>query len=106
MLLAIRLIERTHMPRSTQNQSSSSSTDAAGIAARQRGDELAEAVSGNRIESAAFVTGDLNTEREQLIREAAYFRAEQRGFVPGHEIDDWLAAERELNEARGESSIG
>jgi hypothetical protein len=24
---------------------------------------------------------------------AAYFFAEQRGFAPNHELDDWLAAE-------------
>lgn len=27
------------------------------------------------------------------IAVAAYFRAEQRGFMPGLELDDWLAAE-------------
>jgi hypothetical protein len=27
---------------------------------------------------------------------AAYFRAEQRGFAPGQELEDWLAAERQL----------
>jgi Protein of unknown function (DUF2934) len=27
---------------------------------------------------------------------AAYFRAERRGFAPGGDLDDWLAAEREL----------
>lgn len=32
-------------------------------------------------------------EREQMIAEAAYFRAEQRGFTPGGELDDWLEAE-------------
>lgn len=31
-----------------------------------------------------------------LIAERAYFKAEQRGFAPGHELEDWLAAEREL----------
>jgi hypothetical protein len=30
------------------------------------------------------------------IAERAYFLAERRGFEPGHEVDDWLAAEREL----------
>jgi hypothetical protein len=30
------------------------------------------------------------------IAEAAYYRAERRGFVPGSEIEDWLAAEDEL----------
>jgi hypothetical protein len=33
--------------------------------------------------------------REERIRVAAYFKAERRGFVPGHELDDWLAAEEE-----------
>lgn len=30
------------------------------------------------------------------IAERAYFKAERRGFVPGFELDDWLAAEREI----------
>lgn len=30
------------------------------------------------------------------IADAAYFRAEKRGFEPGHELDDWLAAETEV----------
>jgi len=30
------------------------------------------------------------------IAEAAYYRAERRGFAPGQEIDDWLAAEAEV----------
>jgi hypothetical protein len=33
---------------------------------------------------------------DRNIAEAAYYRAEQRGFVPGYELDDWLAAEREI----------
>jgi hypothetical protein len=35
--------------------------------------------------------------REQRIREAAYFNAERRGFAPGHELADWLAAEAALD---------
>lgn len=31
---------------------------------------------------------------------AAYFIAEKRGFEPGHELDDWLAAEAEIAQAR------
>src|ERR1044071_9844671 len=38
--------------------------------------------------------------REQRIAVCAYLRAVERGFTPGHELEDWLAAEREL-EARG-----
>lgn len=35
--------------------------------------------------------------RECMIREAAYFKAQQRGFAPGRELEDWLAAEREID---------
>jgi hypothetical protein len=37
--------------------------------------------------------------RAALIAEAAYFRAEKRGFAPGHEAEDWLAAEHEVDAA-------
>ena len=40
-------------------------------------------------------------ERHQMIAEAAYFRAEQHAFEPGHELDDWLAAEHDVNAACG-----
>jgi hypothetical protein len=36
-------------------------------------------------------------ERHHLICEAAYFRAEDRGFVSGRELDDWLAAEIQID---------
>ncbi|MGJ7506527.1 DUF2934 domain-containing protein [Variovorax sp. GT1P44] len=36
-------------------------------------------------------------DRETRIREAAYSRAEQRGFAPGHEDEDWLEAERAID---------
>jgi len=35
---------------------------------------------------------------EDEIRQAAYLMAERRGFEPGHEVDDWFAAEREVLE--------
>jgi hypothetical protein len=38
--------------------------------------------------------------REARIAEAAYWRAERRGFAPGHELDDWLDAEREVDDQR------
>lgn len=37
-------------------------------------------------------------QRAALIAEAAFFRAEKRGFAPGHEVEDWLAAEAEVDE--------
>ena len=36
-------------------------------------------------------------QRAALIAEAAFFRAEKRGFAPGHETEDWLAAEAEVD---------
>ncbi len=35
--------------------------------------------------------------RRALIAENAYLRAERRGFAPGYETEDWLAAEIEVN---------
>ena len=35
--------------------------------------------------------------RHRLIAEAAYYRAETRGFGVAGMLDDWLAAERELD---------
>lgn len=32
----------------------------------------------------------------EMITTLAYYKAEQRGFEPGHELEDWLEAEREL----------
>lgn len=40
--------------------------------------------------------------REQMIAEAAYFRAEQRGFAPGNEMSDWLEAESDIERALGD----
>lgn len=42
--------------------------------------------SGNTIDPA---------ERDIRIAELAYFKAESRGFDPGHELEDWLEAEQE-----------
>lgn len=36
-------------------------------------------------------------ERRSMIAEAAYLRAERRGFAPGHETEDWLAAEADVD---------
>jgi len=35
---------------------------------------------------------------EEEIRRLAYLMAERRGFEPGHEAEDWLAAEREIQQ--------
>jgi hypothetical protein len=35
--------------------------------------------------------------RRAMIAQAAYLRAERRGFTPGGEVEDWLAAEAEVD---------
>jgi hypothetical protein len=37
--------------------------------------------------------------RHAMIAEAAYYLAERRGFKPGHELEDWLAAEAMIDRA-------
>jgi hypothetical protein len=42
--------------------------------------------------------GPTAEQRRALIAKAAYFRAQRRGFRAGHELDDWLAAEAEVEQ--------
>ena len=35
-------------------------------------------------------------DRDAKIAEMAYYKAESRGFEPGYELDDWIAAEQEF----------
>jgi hypothetical protein len=41
-------------------------------------------------------------DRRNLIAKEAYFRAERRHFEPGHELEDWLAAESEVDRRMGQ----
>jgi len=36
-------------------------------------------------------------QRRIMICEAAYYIAEHRGFETGHDVDDWLAAEQQID---------
>jgi hypothetical protein len=51
------------------------------------------AAKGKPAQYAAVSTDD----RRAMVAEAAYLRAERRGFTPGHETEDWLAAEIEVD---------
>jgi hypothetical protein len=37
-------------------------------------------------------------EWQSRIAVLAYYKAQARGFEPGHELDDWLAAEKEVTQ--------
>lgn len=46
-------------------------------------------------------SGSDDCRREQMIAEAAYYRAQQRGFEPGNEMSDWLQAEADVEAMLG-----
>jgi Protein of unknown function (DUF2934) len=48
---------------------------------------------GDDLEPSPHLPGNF---RESMIRLYAYYLAEHRGFAPGHEVEDWLTAERQL----------
>lgn len=51
-----------------------------------------------RAKRAAVEPPTISPERRRgMIAEAAYLRAERRGFAPGGEHEDWLAAEAEVD---------
>ena len=55
---------------------------------------VSKRASSSRTGEHSPVDGDM---RRAMIAQAAYFRAEKRGFVRGGELDDWLEAEREIS---------
>lgn len=52
------------------------------------------------VHMAAAEAASRAAERRELIATAAYFRAQKRGFEPGHELEDWFAAETEISHAQ------
>ena len=40
-------------------------------------------------------TDKINSDMQLRIQVAAYYKAQARGFMPGHELEDWLTAEKE-----------
>ncbi len=47
--------------------------------------------------SSAAAAGVDSELRRQMVAAAAYFLAERRGFEPGHELDDCVAAEEAVD---------
>ena len=48
---------------------------------------------------------DRSADHHARIALAAYFIAEKRGFAPGHELDDWLAAEAAVARAQQQPRV-
>lgn len=63
---------------------------------RSKGKSNAAARQPRRVRQAEASAGNYDCPREQMIAEAAYFRAERRGFAPGNEMSDWLEAETDV----------
>jgi hypothetical protein len=59
-----------------------------------RAEDIGEFISGGRMTTEQKITGD---QRRQMIAEAAYFRAERRGFNGGDAVRDWCDAEAEID---------
>ena len=57
----------------------------------ERGDEETE----TSIPPASSMSAE---QRREMIAEAAYFRAQGRNFEPGRELEDWMAAEAQIDE--------
>jgi hypothetical protein len=54
---------------------------------------------------ATDLTTDSKPVLEKEIRSRAYERYEERGREDGHDLDDWLRAEKELIEAAGKTAV-
>jgi Protein of unknown function (DUF2934) len=45
-----------------------------------------------------YVVPHVAEDRGAAIAKTAYLNAARRGFAPGHELEDWLAAENEVDQ--------
>ena len=70
------------------------------------GEYLPSTLAGQPNLNSSQPDGEQDISRRRMIEEAAYYRAERRGFEPGYELEDWLAAESELTQHSLERSRG
>lgn len=50
----------------------------------------------SNLESFTEYSAEYSADELSRIAECAYYKAEARGYEPGHEIQDWLEAEAEI----------
>ena len=75
--------------RSQKNKATPKMTD--------RGVSIAVKSKQGKAENPAIAAPGVSAEeRERFVAQAAYFRAEKRGFAPGCELQDWVEAEAEV----------
>jgi hypothetical protein len=61
----------------------------------------AEAPKGQPVAPTVIEIERLVFDRDRMVAEAAYYRAERRGFSPGADLEDWLEAEAEIERLLG-----
>lgn len=52
----------------------------------------------HKLDPLHFVVIDNTAPPREEVARIAYELSERRGFVPGHELEDWIAAEAELRQ--------
>lgn len=57
----------------------------------------AKVLTARKKTSYAHTPAGADVDRYQMIAIAAYYRAEHRGFMGGNPVEDWLAAEAEID---------
>ena len=75
----------------------SKATKTAKTARKPASKRKAPAAKSTRSKRKAAVINISDDQRLSMIAEAAYFKAEKRGFSGGNPVDDWLAAESEVD---------
>jgi len=58
----------------------------------------------NSILALSALPGTAN-QRHAMIAEAAYYLALERGFEPGHDVQDWLVAESQIDAALARNAL-
>lgn len=69
--------------------------------AAQKPTPAAAAESRSESASAAMANPPAPEQRLAMICEAAYYLAEHRGFAAGHELEDWLLGEKQIDAVIG-----
>ncbi|MDE2263612.1 MAG: DUF2934 domain-containing protein [Gammaproteobacteria bacterium] len=80
--------------RTTGSGRTSEATPPAEKAARRNPAPAQPAAAASGASTRITVSGDA---RRAMIEQAAYLRAQRRGFTAGGEVEDWLAAEAEVD---------
>jgi hypothetical protein len=89
------LIDRT--ADEAKAMSKQKSSQSAKHARHKRSATRSESASTESDQSPASGFSIAEAARQKMVAEAAFYRAQKRGFAPGRELDDWLAAEAEIS---------